>query len=141
MMTDAAITFAVSLPSLLVAHHVGDHWVQTSTQALGKAARTWSGACCCARHVASYTATTAAAQALVWALFGLAITPIGFLAGQMLSALSHYWADRRFTLAWLARMLRQDGYYHRGGGAYELDQSFHRAMLFVSAVVTAVLGW
>lgn len=28
-----AVTFAAVLPALLVAHNVGDHWVQTSRQA------------------------------------------------------------------------------------------------------------
>ena len=136
MMTDA-VTFAVSLPALLVAHHVGDHWVQTSHQAQGKAARDRSGACCCAAHVATYTLTTAVAQGLVWALFGLAINPLAFAAGQLLSAGTHYWADRRFTLAWLARVLGKFGYYEHGG-AYELDQAFHRFWLLAAALITAL---
>lgn len=138
MMTHAAITFATSAPALLVAHHFGDHWVQTSHQADGKAARTRAGARCCAAHVATYTLTTAAAQVLVWVLFGLAINPLAFAAGQLVSAVTHYWADRRFTLAWLARVLGKSGYYEHGG-AYELDQSWHRAWLLAAALLTALL--
>lgn len=138
MMTDTAVTFSTTLLALLTAHHVGDHWVQTSHQACGKGARTWAGAWCCAKHVASYTAGTAALVGLVWILFGLAISPLGFVAGQLTSAVTHYWADRRYTLAWLARVLGKGGYYDHGG-AYELDQAFHRGWLFVAALLTALL--
>jgi hypothetical protein len=41
----------------------------------------------------------------VWGVFGLTISIWGFLAGQAVSAVTHYWADRRFTLEWLAAML------------------------------------
>jgi len=137
MMTHAALTFAVSLPALLVAHHAGDHWVQTSHQADGKAHRARAGSYCCAKHVATYTITTAAAQGLVWVLFALPINPVAFLAGQLVSAVTHYWADRRFTLAWLARVLGKSDYYNNGG-AYELDQSWHRAWLLIAALITAL---
>lgn len=35
-------------------------------------------------------------------LSGLRISPAAFVAGQVVSAASHYWADRRFTLAQFA---------------------------------------
>lgn len=139
MLTHAAITFATTLPTLLVAHHLGDHWVQTSCQAQGKSERSWRGAGCCARHVVGYTATTSALLGLVTLLFALPVSPLGFAAGQAISAMTHYWADRRYTLAWLARLLGQGGYYGPGGGAYELDQSFHRTFLFVAALLTALI--
>ncbi|MHA6801792.1 transcriptional regulator [Bounagaea algeriensis] len=138
MMTDVAVTFAVSLLALLTAHHVADHWVQTSCQAAGKAQRNWYGVWCCAKHVAGYTLTTAALVALVWGVFGLAISLVGFVTGQLISAVTHYWSDRRYTLAWLARVLGKAGYYDHGG-SFELDQSFHRLMLFAAALATALI--
>ncbi len=137
MMTHAAITFTASLPALLIAHHVGDHWVQTSHQACGKAARGWSGAWCCAKHVAGYTLTTSGLLGFVVALFALPVSPLGFVLGQAVSAVTHYWADRRYTLAWFAKVVGKIGYYDHGG-AYELDQSFHRFWLLVAALVTAL---
>lgn len=129
-----AATFAAYLLALLVAHTVGDHWVQTSAQADGKGARGRAGALACARHVASYTACTALAGAAVWRLLDLDISLAGFLAGQAVSAVTHYWADRRFTLAWLARRTGNGAYYDNGG-AYQLDQSFHWFWLAIAAVL------
>lgn len=97
-----ALTFAVVLPALLVAHGVADHLVQTHHQATYKGQPGWAGRLACARHVATYTATTAAAVALLWWLFDLPISSLGFLAGQAISAVTHYVADRRTPLERLA---------------------------------------
>lgn len=150
---ESAVTFAATLPALLVAHHVADHWVQTSHQAGNKHRPDWTGRWNCLKHVASYTVVTAMTVALVWAMFGLAITPVSFVLGQLVSAVTHYWADRRFTLARLAEVTGNSGFYRlgapRGGrddnpslgtGAYVLDQSWHWAWLFVAALITS-LGW
>ncbi|WP_019808219.1 DUF3307 domain-containing protein [Saccharomonospora halophila] len=146
-----AVTFAVVLPSLLVAHQVADHWVQTSHQSARKGRAGWVGRWNCAKHVASYTVVTAVAVGVVWAVLGLSITPAGFVAGQAVSAVTHYWADRRTTLARLAALLRLEGFYRLGAprpgrddnpslgtGAYQLDQSWHWAWLFAAALVTSV---
>jgi putative flippase GtrA len=134
-----AATFAAYLLALLVAHKVADHWIQTDTQACGKGARGRAGAFACARHVATYTAATSGFGFLVIAVLHLPVTLVAFLAGQGISAITHYWADRRFTLAWLCRILRKGKYYAKGG-AYELDQSWHWLWLFVAALVTVVLS-
>lgn len=130
-----AATFAAVLLAMQAAHHLGDHWLQTSHQALTKGTHGWTGALACARHVASYTAATATATLTAWALFGLAITWPAFFAGQAVSAITHYWADRRFTLAWLAKIVGQADYYDRGG-AYQLDQAFHWGWLTIAAAIT-----
>jgi len=150
MMTDAAVTFAVALPTLLVAHNVADHWVQTSHQAATKHCPDASGHWACFKHVASYTAVTAGAVGLVWAVLGLPIAPAAFVVGQLVSAVTHYWADRRHTLAWLAELAGKGGFYRLGAprsgrddnpslgtGAYVLDQSWHWAWLFAAALITA----
>lgn len=137
-MTSSAVTFAALLPALLVAHNVADHWVQTSHQAGAKGQPGWPGRWACAAHVATYTAVT------------------------------HYWADRRFTLARLCDRLGKGEFYNLGKprdrtvtagfvsieggmartpidiptlgtGAYALDQSWHWAWLGAAAFVTAVL--
>lgn len=148
---DAAVTFAATLPALLVAHHVADHWVQREHQAITKDQPGWRGRRACAAHVVGYTVVTALAVGVVaWSL-GLAVTPAGFLAGQAVSASTHYWADRRTTLARLARLVGKAGFYAFGAprpgrddnptvgtGAYALDQSWHWLWLLVAALVTAV---
>lgn len=109
-----AVTFAALLPALLVAHTVGDHWVQTDHQAGTKGQKGWPGRAACAAHVATYTMTTAATVGMLWWLFGLPISPLGFVAGQLVSAVTHYWADRRSTLARLCEWLGKDGFYRLG---------------------------
>jgi hypothetical protein len=110
----AAVSFAVLLPALLVAHNVADHWVQTSHQAGTKGLPGWPGRVACAKHVASYTAVTAATVLVLWVSFGLHISVWGFLAGQLVSAVTHYWADRRTTLRWLAYGLDLGQFYDLG---------------------------
>ncbi len=151
MHVESAVTFAAVLPALLVAHNVADHWVQTGHQAAEKGRPDWSGRWNCGKHVASYTVVTALVVGLVWTVFALPITPLGFLAGQAVSAVTHYWADRRFTLADLARLLGKTGFYQLGmprsghddnptlgTGAYQLDQSWHWLWLLAAALITAI---
>lgn len=148
----AAVTFAAVLPGLLVAHNVADHWVQTHHQAVTKGRRGHAGRIACATHVASYTVVTAVAVVLLWLVFGLDVSPLGFVAGQAVSAVTHYWADRGFILARLAGLIGKAPFYvlgvpragrddnpSMGTGAYALDQSWHWLWLFVAALLTAVL--
>lgn len=148
----AATTFAATFVALFMAHQVADHWVQTSHQSQHKARQNAAGRWACAKHVATYTVTTALAVAAVWAVLGLAITPVGFVTGQATSAITHYWADRRSTLAALAERLGLGGFYRLGAprpgrddnpslgtGAYALDQSWHWLWLGVAALVTALI--
>jgi Protein of unknown function (DUF3307) len=111
---NTALNFAVILPSLLVAHNVADHWVQTSKQAANKGSRDWVGRRACALHVLTYTIVTSMMVGFVWSAFGLTISIWGFVTGQVVSAVTHYWADRRFTLEWLADMIGQSGFHDLG---------------------------
>ena len=147
-----AVSFAVLLPALLVAHNVADHWVQTSHQACNKGRAGWAGWVACARHVATYTVVTTLAVLAVWQLFALPLTLAGVVAGQVVSAVTHYWADRRCTLARLARLTGNAEFYALGAprpgrddnpslgtGAYALDQAWHWLWLLVAAAVTALI--
>jgi len=107
-------TFAGVAVGLLVAHQVADHWVQTEHQSATKGRPGNAGRLACARHVASYTAVTAAIVFALWGAFQLDITWLGFVAGQLVSAVTHYWADRRFTLARLAGLLGKTEFYELG---------------------------
>lgn len=147
-----ADVFTATAVTLWAAHAVADHFVQTHGQALGKGARTPSGVRACLAHVTTYTAVTAALVGLVWHQLQLPISPAGFVAGQLLSAVTHYWADRRYTLAGLARRLGKEAYYNLGApreghddnptlgtGAFQLDQAWHLFWLFAAALLTARL--
>ena len=149
--TAAAITFAATLPALLVAHNVADHWGQSTPQAMSKQKRSHEGRRACATHVVIYTVFTAATVALLWAVLGLPISLTGFVVGQLVSAVTHYWADRGHTLAALAALLGQTDFLRLGAprpgrddnpvlgtGRYALDQSWHWLWLLVAALITAV---
>lgn len=149
-MTGAAAVFAAVFVALYTAHQVGDHWVQTSAQAAGKGRRGWPGRLACARHVAGLTVVKAAALGLAAAVVGLGLNPLAVAAGLGVDAAAHYWADRRFTLAALARRAGKAEFWHLGTprpghddaphlgtGAYALDQSFHLAFVFLAALIIA----
>lgn len=148
-MTGAVVLAAVFV-ALWAAHQVGDHWVQTGRQAACKGSRDWTGRAACAGHVLTLTATKAAFLAAAMAVTGLHLAPLWTVAGLAVDAVSHYWADRRFTLAGLAARLGKAGFYALGApragrddnpslgtGAYALDQSWHVGWLFVAALIVA----
>jgi hypothetical protein len=100
--------------SLLVAHNVADHWIQTDKQARNKSLPGWPGRLACLEHVTSYTGALALFVGLLWIGFDLPINPLGLITGLAVSAISHYWADRRFTLAKLCRGLGKENFYNLG---------------------------
>jgi len=101
-MNQAAAVLSTSFVALFVAHQVGDHWLQTPTQALTKGGAGWAARTACIRHVAVLLAFKAAALLAAFAVAGLPVRPAWWAAGLGLDAVSHYWADRRSTLRALA---------------------------------------
>jgi hypothetical protein len=101
-MSRRASTFAAVLGGLLAVHPVADHWLQSDLQAKTKGQPGWPGRRACAAHVATYTAATTATVALLDRALGLSVSRRGLVAGQLVSAATHYWADRRVTLERLA---------------------------------------
>ncbi|WP_043265368.1 DUF3307 domain-containing protein [Streptomyces sp. CT34] len=147
-----AATFAAVFIALYVAHSVGDHWVQTSHQSAHKGRPDWVGRLADARHVATLTLTKLAVLVPAAALLGLSLSVLGVVAGLGIDAVTHWWADRRSTLAWLAKVTGKGEFYrlgapraghddnpHIGTGAYALDQSFHHLWLLVAALVIATV--
>ncbi|MEW2523161.1 transcriptional regulator [Actinacidiphila alni] len=154
-MSAAAGTFAAVFAALYVAHSVGDHWVQTSAQSAAKGRPGWPGRLADTRHVVTLTATKLAVLLPVAALLGLGLSVWGLLAGLAVDAVTHWWADRRTTLAKLCALTGKTEFYvlgtaahpahpvtadgtpaaHLGTGAYALDQSFHHLWLLVAALL------
>lgn len=142
--------FAAVFAALYAAHHVGDHWVQTDIQATAKGRPGWTGRLACTRHVASMTITKIILLTLTAGITGIPVTPWHAVTGLVLDAASHYWADRRTTLARLAGRTGKTPYYTLGAprpghddnvttgtGAYHLDQAFHIAFLWAAALIIA----
>ncbi|MFD9861265.1 transcriptional regulator [Streptomyces alboflavus] len=147
-----AADFAAVFVALYVAHSVGDHWVQTSHQSALKGCPGWVGRLADARHVATLTLTKLAVLVLVAVLLDLRLSVLGIVVGLGIDAASHWWADRRSTLAWLAAVTGKGEFYrlgaprpgradnpHIGTGAYALDQSFHHLWLLVAALIITTL--
>jgi hypothetical protein len=131
--------FAATAVTIYAAHQVGDYWVQTSAQARCKGLPGWPGRRACAAHVATYTVTLAAFLALAWRWLALPLAPGWVAAGLGLSAATHYFADRRATLRRVAGLTGSGAFFRAGDGlatgAALLDQAWHWAWLFASALV------
>ncbi|MFJ3183934.1 transcriptional regulator [Streptomyces sp. NPDC086796] len=159
-------TFAAVFVVLWVAHTVGDHWVQTSAQSAkkgqhdrnpGQSSRV--GRLACTRHVIGLTLTKVLLLGLSAIVLDLPLTVVGVTVGLSLDAASHWWADRRSSLAWLAKVTDRTEFYnlgtsahsfhpvtaegkpagHLGTGAYALDQAFHAFFLFLAALIIAAV--
>ncbi|MFI1308537.1 transcriptional regulator [Streptomyces sioyaensis] len=148
-------SFAAVFIALYVAHSVGDHWVQTSCQSADKGQPGWVGRLACTRHVIGLTLTKVLVLATVVLVLDVHVTATGTAIGLALDAFTHWWADRRSTLAWLAKVTGKTEFYnlgtaahsahpvtaegnpaaHLGTGAYALDQSFHHLWLFVASLI------
>ncbi|NUT23810.1 MAG: DUF3307 domain-containing protein [Hamadaea sp.] len=148
-MTDTRIAaFAAVFAALYAAHQVADHWIQTQYQADRKGQPGRAGRIACAAHVTTYIATAVLALLAMAHYTGLTLHLPATVAGLTVSALTHYFADRRTPLAKLARLTGCDRFYRLGTprpghddnpslgtGAYALDQSWHIGWLFITALV------
>lgn len=114
MNTAEVATAALVGFGFLVAHNVADHWVQTSWEAANKGRKDSTGRAACLSHVVTYTLTSTIFVCVLYLIFHLPISWYGVLAGQAISAISHYWADRRFTLEKLCGWLGKADFYKLG---------------------------
>ena len=136
-----AATFGAVFAALYAAHHVADYWVQTPHQSAHKGLPGWPGRVACAAHVGTYTLTAAVVLAVVWWRLSLPLSLPHVVAGLAVSAVSHYWADRRTTLRALVAVVDQvtpgKAAYYDHGGAAPLDQAWHVVWLLAAALVIA----
>jgi hypothetical protein len=137
----AALIFAVAFGSYVAGHQVADYWVQTGAQAMRKGLPGWAGRRACAAHVVTYTLTLAVFLALAAWVLALPVSPVAAAAGLFVSAVTHYFADRRAPLARLAGRLGKSDFWNAGeglaSGAAHLDQSWHWLWIFAAALITA----
>lgn len=134
-MGELAAVFA----ALFAAHQVADHWVQTPRQSALKGVPGPLGRAACFAHVATYTLTAV--------LFLAGLMVVGWRpgpnlwqveAGLLVSAVTHYIADRRAPLRRMAYVVgKTRDWVERGGGLYLLDQSWHIGWLYVAALIIA----
>ncbi|HEY2096292.1 MAG TPA: transcriptional regulator [Pseudonocardia sp.] len=137
---NAAIRFGVVSAVRSAAHQLADFWIQRPRHAVDKGRPGPAGAVPCAWHVLSYTLTSAAAVAAANKLFDLGLTGRGQLLGELISAVTHYVADRREhgALYPLADVLGKGDYLRHGGGSMHLDQAWHETFNAIASCVTAL---
>lgn len=136
-----AIRFSVLFAVRFGGHQFADYWLQTDHQSTTKDKPGLAGALPCLRHVLTYSLVNAGAVALANKVFGLGLSARGQVAGELISALSHYAADRReYGLLFpLADGLKKGFYLRHRGGQPDLDQSWHHVFNTTAAGVTAVI--
>lgn len=157
--TSHVAAFAALAVAMLALHLPLDMWVQTEGQAAHKGDRvSWRevratglgidkwvrvngrGWVAVAGHVGTYTLGMAGGLGMVAVVLGLGLDPARLVAALALTAATHAWADRRHTLAWLARTLGKGEFWHREApvpGAFWLDQAWHVGWLGVAALILA----
>lgn len=136
------VTFAVALITLLVAHQVGDHVVQTDRQATAKAGRGRSGLRAMLGHLAAYHLTAAVLLIGTGAVLGLPISAVGVGAALGFSAVTHGLLDRRWPVRAILRATGAADFADSTApvcGMYVADQALHQLALLVSALLLAML--
>ncbi|MEU9245703.1 transcriptional regulator [Streptomyces sp. NPDC048385] len=133
-----ATAFPAVYALLRVAADTADHWVQSDHQAQHKAKPGREGHTALARHVASYTATQAAALLVGNRVLGLGLRGRSMAAALALSGATHYLIDRRWPVRKLAEATGKGSFYTLGGplgGAYLLDQATHHLAEGIAAFI------
>lgn len=133
-------TFPAVYALLRVAADVADHWVQSDHQAQHKAKPGAEGHRALAGHVATYTATQAAALLVGNRALGLGLRGRSMAAALALSSATHYVIDRRWPVRKTAEATGKGAFYKLGGplgGAYLLDQAAHHLAEATAAIIAA----
>ena len=143
-------SFAAIAITLYVAHHVGDYWVQSDTDARHKGDPGWHGRLHCLSHVLSYLMTQTALLFVASLVLGIHLGYWQALTGLAISGVTHYIADRRTPLARIAALIPGKARFATLGvpraghddnpqlatGLWALDQSWHIFWgVFVAALV------
>lgn len=138
-----AVRFAATFAAAYIAHPVADYWIQTDNQAAKKGDRGREGAAHCARHVATYTATSALCVAAANSVTGMRLPLRSHIALQVVSATTHYFFDRRWTANKIYNAIEPitgTSKFLANGGAAHLDQAWHIFWLGVGAATAAAIS-
>ncbi|GLX96375.1 DUF3307 domain-containing protein [Herbidospora sp. NBRC 101105] len=147
-MSDPLAEFAAVYVTLYTTHMIVDHWIQTDHQACTKIKPGWAGRLANTTHVLTHVVLALAGlMVLVWQL-GAVFAPADVAIGLAVTGVTHWIADRRWPIQWLAARTGRgrfaalgvprpghDDNPSIGTGAYVLDQTWHLAWLFVSALI------
>jgi hypothetical protein len=141
-MSTSAVVFAVAMATLVAAHQLADHIVQTDTDANAKAAPGWNGWRHLLIHVGTYHATALAMLVSTAVALDVPLTVTGMLAGLGFSAVTHAILDRRWPVRWILRHTGSAAFADLKTplcGMYLADQALHYGCLWGAALLIACL--
>jgi hypothetical protein len=141
-MSTSALVFAVAMATLVAAHQLADHIVQTDNDAKDKAApglNGWRHLLC---HVGTYHATALVMLLITAVALHMPLTVTGMAAGLGFSAITHALLDRRWPVRWILQHTGSAAFADRMSpicGMYLADQALHYGCLWVAALLIACL--
>jgi hypothetical protein len=138
----APVVFAVSLLTLLVAHQVGDHVLQTDYQAATKSSRGRAAAAAMLGHLAGYHLGALVLLVGTGTALGLPLTVPGVAAGLAFSAGTHALLDLRWPVRAVLRAAGAAKFAEATApvcGMYAADQALHTLCLLIAALLVATL--
>src|SRR4051794_30917491 len=127
-MSTSASVFAVSMATLVAAHQLADHIVQTDTDAHAKAGPGWNGWRHLLMHVSTYHGTALLMLLITAVALDVPLTVTGMLAGLGFSAVTHAFLDRRWPVRWILQHTGSAAFADRMSpicGMYLADQALH----------------
>ncbi|MFC9974260.1 DUF3307 domain-containing protein [Spirillospora sp. NPDC127200] len=134
-----ALTYAATLPTMIVLHFAADFLLQFDPIARGKRRENEpdTSARWCALHVLIHTLTQAAGLLALWGFVDLSYAPAWAVGGLAFNGVAHFWADRRTQFLKVMRATGHAGFLDRYGDAarHALDQVFHVMCLFPAALL------
>lgn len=141
-MSTSALVFAVAMATLVAAHQLADHIVQTDTDANAKAAPGMNGWRHLLIHVGTYHATALVMLVITAVALHMPLTVTGMVAGLGFSAVTHAILDRRWPVRWILQHTGSTAFADRMSpicGMYLADQALHYGCLWVAALLIACL--
>jgi hypothetical protein len=141
-MSTSALVFAVDLGTLVAAHQLADHIVQSDKDANAKAAPGWNGWRHLLMHVGTYHLTALLMLSVTAAVLGMPLSAIGLIFGLGFSAITHSILDRRWPVRWILDHTGSGAFADRQTpicGMYLADQALHYGCLWVAALLIAAL--
>ena len=141
-MSTSALVFAVVMATLVAAHQLADHIIQTYASAASKAAPGWHGWRYLLVHVGTYHLTALVMLVVTAVALDVPLTVTGVLAGLGFSAVTHAILDRRWPVRWILQHTGATAFADMRTplhGMYLADQALHYGCLWVAALLMACL--
>ncbi|MFF5082503.1 DUF3307 domain-containing protein [Actinoplanes sp. NPDC000266] len=141
-MSTSALVFAVSMATLIAAHQLADHIIQTDTDASTKAAPGWHGWRHLLVHIGTYHLTALVMLVITAVALDISLSVSGIIAGLSFSAVTHAFLDRRWPIRWILNHTGSAAFADRQTpicGMYLADQALHYFCLWIAAILIAAV--